>query len=775
MLPPSSVSLPIDTHLEAIAGAARAGNVVIEAAPGAGKTTRVPSALLPDASASILVLEPRRIAARMAARRVAQELGVRVGGGEVGYQVRFEDAVSRETRLRFVTEGVLTRRFLTDPNLNGVSTVVLDEFHERHLDTDLALALLRRLQKTSRPDLRLVVMSATLDAAPVSNFLGSAQRIVSEGRLYPTTVEYTPSSAQPLEMQVAAALERLLPLDGDVLVFLPGAGEIRAAQRACEPIARKAGFALFPLFGDLSPEEQDAAVQPIPGRRKVILSTNIAESSITIDGVSAVIDSGLARIASDSPWTGLPTLKISRISRASAIQRAGRAGRTRPGRVIRLYSQEDFARRPEFDTPELQRRELAQLVLDLRAMGIKDLEWFEPPPEASWTAAEALLTRLGATGDTARTMSRMPLHPRLSRLVLEAERRGCGAQGCEVAACLSTGERRLLLHRKEWQQPNTARVFDQLIRNIRNRGRDDDEAIGLALLSAFPDRLAKRQRDRELALAGGGSAVLADDSHHGRFLLAVDIEDRKEKGAPVVRIAHKVESEWLIELFPDRIEERNGVEWNRTAERADAVSALLYDGIVIQETRGAMPDPEQASAMLAAKVRELADPGRFVKDREALDQLLARAAFAHERGKLPAPFGIDQVYETLDELCYGKRSFRELESEDLLGILEGRLRLEEHAPTRLALPSGRRAKVEYAQGQSPWVSSRIQDFFGMKDSPKIAGVPLVVHLLAPSQRPVQVTSDLAGFWERHYPQIRKELMRKYPKHQWPEQPGSKAS
>ncbi len=738
---------------------------MVEAAPGAGKTTRVPAALL--AHGPVLVLEPRRIAARMAARRVAQELGVRVGA-EVGYQVRFEEAAGRDTRLRFVTEGVLTRRLLTDPGLVGVTTVVLDEFHERHLDTDLALALLRRLQLTKRPDLRLVVMSATLDAEPVAKFIGGAERVVSEGRLFPINIEYTPASSLGLDAQVAAALERLLPLDGDVLAFLPGAAEIRAAQRACEPIARKAGFALFPLFGDLTPEEQDAAVQPLPGgRRKVILSTNIAESSITIDGVIAVIDSGLARVASDSPWTGLPTLKISRISRASATQRAGRAGRTRAGRVIRLYSQEDFVRRPEFDTPELQRRELSQLVLDLRAMGIRDLAWLEAPPAEAWNAAEALLERLGASGDTARAMSRMPLHPRLSRLVVEAERRGCGLQGCEAAACLSAGERRLLMHRRDWQ-PNTSRTFDQLSRFVRNKGRDNDEALGLALLAAFPDRLAKRQRDREVALAGGGSAVLSEESH-ARFLLAVDIEDRKEKGAPIVRIAHKIEPEWLIELFPDRIEERNGVEWNRTAERVEAVSALAYDGLVIEETRGAMPDPELASAMLAAKARE-ADIGRFAGDREALDQFLARAAFAFERGRIAKPFGLDEVRDVLAELCWGKRSFKELESENLLAALEARLRLDEHAPTRLALPSGRRAKVEYAAGQAPWVSSRLQDFFGMKESPKISGVPLVVHLLAPSQRPVQVTSDLAGFWERHYPQIRRELMRKYPKHQWPEKP-----
>lgn len=745
--------MPIDAHLPAIVAAVREGNAVIEASPGAGKTTQVPAALLP--LGTVLVLEPRRIAARMAARRVASQMGVKLGA-EVGYQVRFEDVSSAATRLRFVTEGVLTRRMIADPELQGTQIVVLDEFHERHLDTDFALALLRRLQRTSRPDLRIVVMSATLDAEPVAEFLGGAARVRSEGRLFPIEIAHTPPSALRLDEQVAQAIDNLMPLDGDVLVFLPGAAEIRAAQRACERFVRR-GIAVMPLFGDLSPEEQDAAVQPLTGgQRKVILSTNIAESSITIEGVSAVIDSGLARIASDSASTGVPELKVTRISKAAAVQRAGRAGRMRPGRVIRLYSQDDFLRRPEFDTPEILRRELSQMVLDLRAAGVRDLQWFQPPPEAAWRAADGLLERLGASGEIARAMARMPLHPRLARLVVEADRRGCGAQGCRMAAKLTGGQ-------------NEARVYQQLVRFVRHPGRDNDESLGLAMLAAFPDRLAKRQKDREVALASGGSAMLADEHVRGRFLLAVDIEDRKEKALPLVRYAYPIEPDWLIEMFPEQIVERNGVEWNRTAERVEAVSSMSYDGIVLEETRGAMPDPEEAAAMLAARARE-ADIGRFAEDRDELQQFLHRAQFAYEQGKLSEPFAMDHVREALTELAYGKRSFKELEAAGLLAFLEGKLRLEALAPTRLQLPSGRKAKVEYAPGQAPWVSSRLQDFFGMRKSPAIAGVPLVVHLLAPNQRPVQVTSDLAGFWERHYPQIRKELMRRYPKHQWPERP-----
>lgn len=350
-------ALPIDDVLPQLLQVLKTSpNAVLEAPPGAGKTTRVPPALLPLVSGEIVVLEPRRIAARMAARRVAEELGERVGE-TVGYQVRFEDVGGPRTRLRFVTEGVLTRRLLANRDLKGVAAVILDEFHERHLDADLALALLRRLQSTSRPDLKLIVMSATLNAAPAAQYLGDCPVIRSEGKLFDVEVSYTPHSALPLERQVSEALQKA-ETAGDVLVFLPGAAEIHRALRECEAQARARNLLLVPLHGDLPPEEQDRAVQPAD-RRKVILSTNVAESSITIEGVTTVIDSGLARVAIDSPWTGLPALNVQRVGKASAIQRAGRAGRTRPGHAIRLYSFEDFQRRPDHDLPEIRRRELS--------------------------------------------------------------------------------------------------------------------------------------------------------------------------------------------------------------------------------------------------------------------------------------------------------------------------------------------------------------------------------------------------------------------------------
>jgi ATP-dependent helicase HrpB len=784
--------LPIDALAGAVQQHFAAGgrNLVLQAAPGAGKTTRVPPWLLPCVPGQILVLEPRRIAARLAARRVAHERGVRLGD-EVGYQVRFEEVAGPRTRLRFLTEGVLTRRLLSDPQLNGVSAVLLDEFHERHLDTDLALTLLRHLQLTTRPDLCLIVMSATIDAAPIARFLDDCPSLTSEGRLFPVEVRYTPASNLPLEEQVAQAAGQLAASTaGDILVFLPGAAEIRRAAQACAALARAHQLQVRPLHGDLSPEEQDLALAPSPAR-KLILSTNIAESSVTIDGVTAVIDSGLARVATHSPWTGIPALNVARISRASAQQRAGRAARQAPGQVIRLYAQEDFLRRPEFDVPALQREDLSALVLDLRAMGLDGarLPWFEPPPGPAWQAAERLLERLQAHGETARAMARFPLPPRLSRLVVEAERRGIGELGCQAAAVLSTGERLpprpphrassdvLILIESPWSF-TARRVFDQLRRTVapnRITGASAEQALALALLAAFPDRLARR-KDRELVLAGGGKAALAESSAvdpRAPFVLALDIEDRRERGLPLVRLASAVEPEWLIDLFPGRIEEVDTVDWNRQAERVESIAALRYDGLTILETRGHTPDPIAAAQLLAEKARET-DIGRFV-DRDALDQFLARVDFLAAQGRC-APLGRDGVADTLASLCEGLRSFAELAQMPLLAALEARLGIsvDALAPTRWKLPNGRQARVEYAAGQTPWIKSRLQDFFGLRESPQILGVPLVVHLLAPNQRPVQMTRDLAGFWERLYPQVRRELSRRYPRHAWPENPGQPA-
>ena len=487
---------------------------------------------------------------------------------------------------------------------------------------------------------------------------------------------------------------------------------------------------------------------------------------MTIEGVTAVIDSGLARVAADSPWTGIPSLHVQRVSQASATQRAGRAGRTAPGRVIRLYTAEDFHRRPRADTPDILRRELSQIALQLRAMKIDNLDWLDAPPEAAMAAANALLDRLEVTSGIIKELADLPLPPRLAKLVTEAAQRGVAMRGCAAAAVLSAGERGsserqadlLALIESEWQ-PQTRRVFDQLRQRFPARNRStDDAALLQSVLAAFPDRVARHRRDGELLLSSGGSARLPDCRYE--FLVAIDVQERgidvrQDRSLPLVRLAARVEPEWLLE----QATERTTLEWNRTAERVEQVAALLYDQLVLEETRGPAPDSEETMSLLAEKALE-AHIGRFA-DREELEQLLARAAFAG--------VAID-VEAGLRALCRGRSSFAELAGARLLDTLRPP-RLDQLAPERIGLPGGRQVKVHYEAGKPPWIESRLQDFFGVHETPRIGATPLVVHLLAPNRRPVQVTSDLAGFWTRLYPQVRRELSRRYPKHKWPENPG----
>lgn len=768
-------------------GPTSAGALVIEAPPGAGKTTRVPAALLEVVNGDVIVLEPRRIAARLAARRVAWELGEAVGE-RVGYQVRFDEAVGPRTRLRFVTEGVLTRRLLTDATLKGVGAVVLDEFHERHLEGDLALAWLKRLRRV-RPELRVVVMSATLDAAPVPEYLNGCPVVRTEGTRFELSVTYAGYSPKPLEVQVREALELLLRERhaGDVLVFLPGAAEIRRAMRECAGLG--AGLLVLPLHGSLPLKEQDLALAPA-ARRKVILATNVAESSVTVEGVSAVIDSGLARVASSSPWSGLPTLRVVRVSKASAKQRAGRAGRTGPGRVVRLYSEEDFLRRPEQELPEILRGDLSQLCLnlrslDLRAIGIanaQEMDWLDAPPAAAMERAEALLDRLGARGAMAQRLARYPLAPRLSRILDEAVERGVGEQGAAAVALLASGAQAakndLLAAMEVEQDYRTVQQMEQLRRitrggrrtqgvSVKTQSQNHDDALLMSVLAGFPDRVARRRAGTSVLLSAGGSAEIEGEAPQYEYMVAVDAEDRKDKPLPVIRMTARIEPEWLLDMFPERVREQVSVSWNREGERVDGVSALLYDELVIQESRGAMPDAEAAAQLLSQKALE-AGVERFV-DTDALAEFMGRSAFAG----LESP----DIGQVLGELCAGQRSFAELKSAAVgaIALMEQRVgarRLNELAPARLRLQNGRQTMVHYERGKAPWIASRLQDFFGMKETPRIGPerTPVVVHLLAPNKRAVQTTSDLAGFWERLYPQVRRELMRRYPKHAWPEKP-----
>ncbi|MDR3741171.1 MAG: ATP-dependent helicase HrpB [Terracidiphilus sp.] len=767
-------SLPVDALIpEIVASLRQHPNLVIEAEPGAGKTTRVPAALLEEVRGDVLVLEPRRIAARLAARRVAWELDEEIGQ-TVGYQVRFERVAGPATRLHFLTEGVLTRRMLSDPDLRGVDAVVLDEFHERHLESDLALMLLKRLQK-QRPKLHLIVMSATLDTAGVARFLNECPVLKAKGRLFDLNVEYTSYSPAPLEQRAADAVQQLLRegADGDALVFLPGAAEIRRTARACE--TRRLDALVLPLHGDLPAAEQDRAIAPAE-RRKVILSTNVAESSITIDGVRTVIDSGLARRARYSPWTGLPTLEIGRVSKASAQQRAGRAARTGPGRAIRLYTEADFQGRADFETPEILRSDLTQLCLTLRAMEIadpRDLEWLAAPPEQALAHAEQLLAALAASDAEAARMLRFPLHPRLARMLTAAEDSGAGRAACIAAALVSAGsrlERNDLLEAMEAPMSEGARLqLRHLLRLVHpaRREKTDDDTVLQAVLAGFPDRVAQRRAGNQVLLANGTMAEIVGPVPAYPLMIALDAEERTEKPLPQVRLFARVEPEWLLDQHADRVREETTTEWNRQGERVEAVSRLLYDKIVLMQSAGAQPDPEVAAQLLATAALE-AGMERFV-DREELLQLAGRAQFAGvEAADMQAAFR---------EFCSGYKSFAELKKvgDGFVSWVERQLsagRLSTDAPLTLRLAGGRQTKVHYEPGKIPWIASRLQDFFGMEETPLLgrAKTPVVVHLLAPNHRAVQVTTDLAGFWTRLYPQVRRELMRRYPRHAWPENP-----
>jgi ATP-dependent helicase HrpB len=777
--------LPIDPLLPEIVNCIERNTLtLLQAEPGAGKTTRVPAAALMAGLGPVYVLEPRRLAARMAARRVAQELGQPLGE-TVGYRVRFEEVSGPNTKLWYLTEGVLARRILADHDLREARLVVLDEFHERHLETDLALALLRDL-KQRRKDLRLLIMSATLDPE-LAAALDNPPLIKAPGRLFPVAVRYSPHSASPLEEQVSSAVVKAIAeTKGHVLVFLPGAAEIRKAITACEPIARHASAKLLALHGDLAAEEQDLAVAP-SSVRKIICSTNVAESSVTIEGVESVVDSGLARVLTTLK-SGLSRLNIEKISQASAIQRAGRAGRTRAGIAIRLYPESDFVRRPHQLPPEILRADLSSTLLSLAAHGIEwqNLRWLDRPSVEMLAQARDLLVRLtaldaqGKVTANGRRMADWPLHPRLARFVLAAAEMGAKREACDLASRLSEGRPRFdqRSHGSDSEAllaaelPFSAkRLRQQLVDQVRIVPRTTDpHALEKAFLLAFPDRVARKRGDR-LLLSNGTAAQLDRASFvHAEYLVAIEIDDRDGQ-TPLIRIASEIEPDWLLDLFPDSIETREELAWNREAERVEQRNQLRYDQLVIDEST-APPHPSQAtSEFLASKAIE-AGPERFA-DAEELSKLLRRVRFAapYLREALPE----DVLTSGLHELANGCSSLSEMREAGFLNVLQAMLpmqRIDEIAPTHVQLPGGRRARIEYHDGRPPSVASRLQDFFGMKQTPTVAHgkVPLVVQLLAPNQRPVQVTTDLVSFWKNLYPQVRKELSRRYPRHSWPENP-----
>jgi len=836
--------LPIDSHLPLIIRElAGAGSIVIVAEPGAGKTTRVPPAILrggilPVEHPNVIMLQPRRVAARAAAMRIAEENGWQIGR-EVGYHIRFEKKIGPETRLRILTEGVLTRQMLEDPFLPGIGAVILDEFHERSLNVDLAIAMLREVQQSVRQDLRIIVMSATLEAEPASRFLGDCPVVNVPGRTFGVEIEYHPHASASVAARVAGCVEEICARqdsDGDVLAFLPGAEEIRRTMTQLKPLADRLDLALLPLHASLSADQQMLALRPSP-RRKIILATNIAETSLTIDGVRWVVDSGLAKIPMFDPRRGLDRLELKRISKASAIQRAGRAGRTAPGRCLRLWSAKEHAALAEFESPEIKRVDLCGAVLDLHLWGTSDAAkfgWFEAPEPSALKSAGQILEMLGAVRgsritELGKRLSRLPLHPRIARLMDAAADAGCGDEGAAIAALLSEkdirrsadpgprhhrmaatrGDSDLLLRLDDLSEaershfaphlrdhgidPFAARQVVQARNELQRLARrrlsafrkaPSRETLLKLMLLAYPDRVCRRRGgDRSAAIMTGGSGIRLDPESivaDHEFFLALDARDdpRSAHREATVRIASAIEPRWLMELFPDSISRERNSEFDETRRRVVGKTNVRYRDLILSEEIDAAIDPVSAGKALAEALRPRARE-IFSADERAMNLLRRVALLRKIMPEHPWPmFDNAELSEILGDLCAGKPSIEEVLHESLADALLGRLRypldqlLRQHAPEVLEVPSGSRIELQYREDQPPILAVRLQEIFGWRDTPRIAGgrVAVLLHLLGPNFRPVQITSDLKSFWATAYFQVRKDLRVRYPKHSWPDDP-----
>lgn len=829
-------SLPIDTVLPALK-VALAGHdaAVLQAPPGAGKTTRVPLALLEEpwlAGKSILVLEPRRLAATNAARYMAQFCGAAVGG-TVGYAIRYERRISRSTRIEVVTEGILTRRLQSDPELSGVGLVIFDEFHERNLHSDLALALCRDAQQGLRPDLKLLVMSATLDGEPVAKLLGGAPVVTSEGRSFPVAIHYLrqePQGRVP-EFTAAAVRQALRDASGDLLVFLPGAGEIRRCAELLADLRTEVD--LRPLFGDLAFAEQERAILPGP-RRKVVLATNIAETSLTIDGVGVVVDSGLERRPRFDAARGMTTLELTRISRASAEQRAGRAGRLGPGVCYRLWTAGGHGALLPFAPPEIRQADLAPLALELARWGVYEaagLAWLDPPPTGHLAGARQLLRLLGALDEQGRLtsfgerMAAFPAHPRLARLLLAAREAGCPVLGADLAALLA--ERDLLggapsghssasdlLDRLEvlWRfrrqgradgiDPGAGAAAERTSRYFREMlGKEDrdmacrasagepEEAydasmIGRLLAVAYPDRLGREREpgSGRYLLAGGQGARLSPRSsvRQAPWLVAVEVAG-KPGAEGEIRLASALTQEDVEELFGGRLNWQREVEWDDRSGRVVAREVRRLWALTLQERPATAAAEDLAPALLAVVRRQ----GLAILDwTPAARQLQARVALlsrSQPEGDWP-DFSEAALLETLEvwlaPCLAGANSLAGLRRIDLRSALEmyiGRGRLLELtrlAPEYLRVPSGSTIRLDYEPEGGPVLAVKLQELFGLAETPRIAGgrVPVLIHLLSPAGRPLAVTRDLRSFWNEVYPEVKKEMRGRYPKHPWPDDP-----
>jgi len=834
----------IENHIVATLRASR--RVVLQAPTGSGKSTQVPQMLLKHGllgDGQVVILQPRRLAARLLASRVAQELGVALGR-EVGYQVRFENATSDATRIKFETEGILLRQLIDDPKFTGIQAVIFDEFHERHLYGDITLARALDIQEQSRPDLFIIVMSATLDARVLEKYLSPCAVLTSEGRTFPVAVDYLPnrlgSNAPPAWDLAADAFSEHVRrgLAGDVLVFMPGSYEIHRTIEAIRRTPESKGYLLLPLHGELPPRDQDDAVarheQP-----KVVVATNVAETSITIDGIRLVIDSGLARIPRYDPHRGINTLLVERISQSSAEQRTGRAGRTAPGKCIRLWSKAEHAERAAQELPEIHRLDLSEVVLTLKAAGVEDLRkfrWLEAPNEKALSHAEELLQDLGALESSritalGRRMLAFPVHPRYARMMLAAQEYGCVYHACLIAA-LTQGRDLLIRNpgkevlaarnelfgdeessdfwvlmrawdyavannfrvdalRKVGVHGVTARQVGPLLEQFLRIAKDQDLTVAAAgvpkeaalrkcILIGFSDRVARVDSGTlRWDLVHGRRGTLTRESVARASSLLVIAEINEIGGRPgdvntVLSLATAIEPGWLRELFPHDVRSEVRTTFDATTRRIEAAEALLFRDLVLESKRIEPPPADAAARLLAEEI--IAGRLQLPNWDHKIEQWILRLNLLSEwcsELELP-PVRDDDRRHIIEQLCLGASSYKDVRDRDVRHAVQSWLSaaqrelVDQYAPERVTLSNGRTPKVTYEAGGPPYISLRIQELFDVTDTPRIAmrRVPLSIHILAPSMRPVQVTQDLANFWREHYPRIKSELKRKYPKHEW---------
>ena len=794
---------PVEAKIPAIRRALAANRtVVLTAPPGSGKTTCVPPALLDEpwlAGKKVVVLEPRRLAARNCATYIARRRGEEVGG-TVGYQVRLERKVSAKTRLEIVTEGLLAQRMLGDPELSDVGLVVFDEFHERALPCDLAFALALEVRRALRPDLRMLVMSATLAADEVAAHLGDAEIVRADGRLFPVETRYLG------DVSVQAAVSRALAeTDGDVLCFLPGEGEIR---RALETMPSRPDCDAMPLYGSLPKDEQDRVFLPSP-RRKVILATSIAETSLTVEGVTAVVDSGLMRVPRFSPSTGMTGLVTLPLSLDRAEQRRGRAGRVRPGVCYRLWAESDEAARPKRAMPEILDADLCGLVLASAAWGAlrrTDLPWMTPPPAAAWDQASGLLRLLGALDargaltERGVRMAKLPMHPRLANMVIASEAHGSRAQADaallaaiveEGAKSRETDIRKILdLVRETPGRPASRRLLQLARRFCPGRGVDaaapegpQAASEGALLARAYPDRVAKCRGGGGFRMVSGRGVRVdaADPLSKSEFLVCCSLDDRA--GDARLFLGCPIFEGEVEDAFAGQVVEEPVCEWDRAAERVRSVVVRKVGAMELGERpQRASDDAALAAAVVDALVEGVRQKGVgnmpcWTKD--AL-QLRARIAFVSRTlgGSWPA-MADDDILKALPGFLAGMTKWRDLARLDIAAVMDfalaesghDRRELDRLAPARMEVPSGSHLAIRY-EGDEPTVEARLQECFGLMETPKVAGgrVPIVMTLLSPAHRPVQVTKDLAGFWRGAYQLVRKDMRGRYPKHYWPEDP-----